>query len=212
MKECKVLVLIKVAILILAIIPLLLEGFNHMQYKIRGPEKGLPTSRTIKGYPCSYSWLSRDERGNLYAKTSNAIILFDENGCKLIYHLDVFENSNYWNARENNIIVCDTRDMVKYEYDIKGEFIKKYKITSIEQIDGSNKISNNNIIYRIDSNCIFSYVYAEIDGTEKIVLKSIRESFISLIYKIIYSIEIILYIMCIIYEIKYKRNKSRQIS
>lgn len=206
MKKYKAFVLIKATILILAIIPLLLEGFNHMQYKIRSPEKGLPTSCTITGYPCSYSWLSRDEFGNFYAKTSNAIVMFDENGCKLIYHLDAFRNSDYWNIKNGNITVSDIENMTEYKYDTEGEFIKKYNIINLDRIDGSNEIIDNNIIYKIDNNFIFSYIYAEINGTEKVVIKSIREDFIYLIYKIIYLTEAILYIICIIYEIKYKKK------
>lgn len=209
MKKYKAFVLIKATILILAIIPLLLEGFNHMQYKIRSPEKGLPTSCTITGYPCSYSWLSRDEFGNFYAKTSNAIVMFDENGCKLIYHLDAFRNSDYWNIKNGNITVSDIENMTEYKYDIEGEFIKKYNIINLDRIDGSNEIIDNNIIYKIDNNFIFSYIYAEINGTEKVVIKSIREDFIYLIYKIIYLTEAILYIICIIYEIKYKRKNKK---
>lgn len=208
MKKYKAFVLIKATILILAIIPLLLEGFNHMQYKIRSPEKGLPTSCTITGYPCSYSWLSRDEFGNFYAKTSNAIVMFDENGCKLIYHLDAFRNSDYWNIKNGNITVSDIENMTEYKYDTEGEFIKKYNIINLDRIDGSNEIIDNNIIYKIDNNFIFSYIYAEINGTEKVVIKSIREDFIYLIYKIIYLTEAILYIICIIYEIKYKRKNK----
>ena len=209
MKKYKELVLIKATILILAIIPLLLEGFNHMQYKIRSPEKGLPTSCTITGYPCSYSWLSRDEFGNFYAKTSNAIVMFDENGCKLIYHLDAFRNSDYWNIKKGNITVSDIENMTEYKYDTEGEFIKKYKIINLNRIDGSNEIIDNNIVYKIDNNFIFSYIYAEINGTEKVVIKSISEDFIYLIYKIIYLTEVILYIICIIYEIKYKRKNKK---
>ena len=209
MKKYKAFVLIKATILILAIIPLLLEGFNHMQYKIRSPEKGLPTSCTITGYPCSYSWLSRDEFGNFYAKTSNAIVMFDENGCKLIYHLDAFRNSDYWNIKNGNITVSDIENMTEYKYDTEGEFIKKYNIINLDRIDGSNEIIDNNIIYKIDNNFIFSYIYAEINGTEKVVIKSIREDFIYLIYKIIYLTEAILYIICIIYEIKYKRKNKK---
>ena len=149
MKKYKAFVLIKATILILAIIPLLLEGFNHMQYKIRSPEKGLPTSCTITGYPCSYSWLSRDEFGNFYAKTSNAIVMFDENGCKLIYHLDAFRNSDYWNIKNGNITVSDIENMTEYKYDTEGEFIKKYNIINLDRIDGSNEIIDNNIIYKI---------------------------------------------------------------
>lgn len=209
MKKYKAFVLIKATILILAIIPLLLEGFNHMQYKIRSPEKGLPTSCTITGYPCSYSWLSRDEFGNFYAKASNAIVMFDENGCKLIYHLDAFRNSDYWNIKNGNITVSDIENMTEYKYDTEGEFIKKYNIINLDRIDGSNEIIDNNIIYKIDNNFIFSYIYAEINGTEKVVIKSIREDFIYLIYKIIYLTEAILYIICIIYEIKYKRKNKK---
>lgn len=209
MKKYKAFVLIKATILILAIIPLLLEGFNHMQYKIRSPEKGLPTSCTITGYPCSYSWLSRDEFGNFYAKTSNAIVMFDENGCKLIYHLDAFRNSDYWNIKNGNITVSDIENMTEYKYDTEGEFIKKYNIINLDRIDGSNEIIDNNIIYKIDNNFIFSYIYAEINGTEKVVIKSIREDFIYLIYKIIYLTEAILYIICIIYKIKYKRKNKK---
>ena len=209
MKKYKAFVLIKATILILAIIPLLLEGFNHMQYKIRSPEKGLPTSCTITGYPCSYSWLSRDEFGNFYAKTSNAIVMFDENGCKLIYHLDAFRNSDYWNIKNGNITVSDIENMTEYKYDTEGEFIKKYNIINLDRIDGSNEIIDNNIIYKIDNNFIFSYIYAEINGTKKVVIKSIREDFIYLIYKIIYLTEAILYIICIIYEIKYKRKNKK---
>ena len=210
MKKYKAFVLIKATILILAIIPLLLEGFNHMQYKIRSPEKGLPTSCTITGYPCSYSWLSRDEFGNFYAKTSNAIVMFDENGCKLIYHLDAFRNSDYWNIKNGNITVSDIENMTEYKYDTEGEFIKKYNIINLDRIDGSNEIIDNNIIYKIDNNFIFSYIYAEINGTEKVVIKSIREDFIYLIYKIIYLTEAILYIICIISEIKSKRTVANR--
>ena len=47
MKKYKAFVLIKATILILAIIPLLLEGFNHMQYKNKQPQKetSLPAVR-----------------------------------------------------------------------------------------------------------------------------------------------------------------------
>ena len=91
----------------------------------------------------------------------------------------------------------------------EGEFIKKYNIINLDRIDGSNEIIDNNIIYKIDNNFIFSYIYAEINGTEKVVIKSIREDFIYLIYKIIYLTEAILYIICIIYEIKYKRKNKK---
>ena len=99
--------------------------------------------------------------------------------------------------------------MTEYKYDTEGEFIKKYNIINLDRIDGSNEIIDNNIIYKIDNNFIFSYIYAEINGTEKVVIKSIREDFIYLIYKIIYLTEAILYIICIIYEIKYKRKNKK---
>lgn len=51
MKKYKAFVLIKATILILAIIPLLLEGFNHMQYKIRSPEKGLLRAVRLQDIP-----------------------------------------------------------------------------------------------------------------------------------------------------------------
>ena len=127
----------------------------------------------------------------------------------MIYHLDAFRNSDYWNIKNGNITVSDIENMTEYKYDTEGEFIKKYNIINLDRIDGSNEIIDNNIIYKIDNNFIFSYIYAEINGTEKVVIKSIREDFIYLIYKIIYLTEAILYIICIIYEIKYKRKNKK---
>ena len=51
--------------------------------------------------------------------------MFDENGCKLIYHLDAFRNSDYWNIKNGNITVSDIENMTEYKYDTEGEFIKK---------------------------------------------------------------------------------------
>ena len=63
--------------------------------------------------------------------------MFDENGCKLIYHLDAFRNSDYWNIKNRNNTVSDIENMTEYKYDTEGEFIKKYNIINLDRIDGS---------------------------------------------------------------------------
>ena len=113
------------------------------------------------------------------------------------------ENSDYWNIKNGNITVSDIENMTEYKYDTEGEFIKKYNIINLDRIDGSNEIIDNNIIYKIDNNFIFSYIYAEINGTEKVVIKSYNRSFLFHYYLIFlfFLLYFISYIIHIIYNI-----------
>ena len=120
----------------------------------------------------------------------------------------VYNNFNLYKTKETKV----TRVKITEKNTIKKAINKvKDSVFVVETYDQfNNKVgTGTGFVYKIDNNFIFSYIYAEINGTEKVVIKSIREDFIYLIYKIIYLTEAILYIICIIYEIKYKRKNKK---
>lgn len=213
MRRTKFGIAVKIMLFLLAIIPFTIEWINHIQYTIRSPEKGLQTRQTLLGYSCSYDLLSQDEYGNLYARTSDAVIFFNDSGGVTVYHLGTLGSSEYIDIKHNSISVKDIKTMKKYVYDMNGNFIKCEHINDIGEIDWNTRINTKNGLYRVCDDYIFSYVLKKEkndSSTERYILKSVNNDFIYSVYKVDYILQIILCIIHIIYIIKNRGRHHRQ--
>lgn len=212
MKKTKVNIFIKVVLLILALIPFAIEWFNHIQYKVRSPEMGLLTRKTLLGYPCSYDLLGQDERGNLYVRTLDSVILFNDNGDVMVYHLGSLANSAYVNVECNSIVIKDLKKMEEYIFDKNGKFIQSIAISDVGEVTGGYKINTRSGIYTIYNDYIFSYVIKQEnkDNSELIcILKSVNNEFIYFLYAIDYILQTIFCIIHISYIVQQGKRHHR---
>ncbi len=205
-KKCAALLIAMLTFSLMISVPML---FNHTQYAVRSPEKGLPMRTTAVGYPCTYYWLHQDEIGNVYARATYAIFDIHDDGTITSYHLDALPDSTVINIENDKILAYDMNSMVLYEYGKDGSFLGKHVTEDFEEIEQKTKVFRNGVVYEIRNSKLFNRVVCYNDGEEEnyfTVLKSISKELRTYILSAIFVFHVITITTYFIHSKKHKKN------